>query len=289
MVYPLSPSPVLLPFVQNYLVLSHHFEEHIQKQFSARGIPMLVFPFGLQSKSSFSHGDDSGKDYLRASMDKPALLFSNSVHSMCTFVGQVSFVMVMLKPTAAFHFIKESVHDKRDSVLMLDELDRASPFLELQERLWGVSTAAAAVALVESYLVPHFQHCLTGTPGDFAPVLDTMLQRPSGWTVQGLANKYRCTERWIEKQCALQTGLPPKTWLRLIRYRSAANYKLLHPMAPWMEVVARFGYVDQSHLIRDFKQFSGNTPTMHLEKEGGTERVFHQNGIGLSGLIGARG
>lgn len=285
MVFPYSPSPVLLPFVEAYLVLSHFFEGYFQKQFSARGIPMLVFPFDQQANSSYTHGEASGKDYLRATMDKPALLFSNSVHATCSFEGQVSFVMVMLKPTAAFHLVKESVHDKRDSVVLLDELDQAPLFLELQERLWGVSTAAAAVTLIDAYLVPHFQRCHTGNPGDFTPVLHAMLQQPCSWTVQGLAKKFRCTERWIEKQCAIQTGLPPKMWLRLIRYRSAANYKLRYPTASWMEVVARFGYVDQSHLIRDFKQFSGNTPTVHFEQEMDTERSFQQNTVGLSGLI----
>ena len=52
-------------------------------------------------------------------------------------------------------------------------------------------------------------------------------------------------------------GLPPKTVARIFRFQRAIS---LVGGAPWPVIAAECGYYDQSHLIRDFRQFAGMTP-----------------------------
>jgi AraC-like DNA-binding protein len=249
---------------------------------------MMVFPFKQPSVTGFLHGGDEGSAYPNSTMDTAALLHSNSVHGICYFEGEVNFVMVMLRPTAAYHLIRENVQGMANTFLSLKDLGNSQQFKELQERLWDVATPTAAVALIQVFLQKYFERSARFNPGDFTPVMEYMLQSDGRMEVQDLSKKFKCSERWIEKMCAMQTGLSPKTWLRLIRYRAAANHFLAKPNVTWMEVVARFGYTDQSHLIRDFKHFSGNPPAQHFAQELDTEVGFRQNEIGLSGMIGSR-
>jgi AraC-like DNA-binding protein len=48
---------------------------------------------------------------------------------------------------------------------------------------------------------------------------------------------------------------------RLLRFRRA--FRLLDQAAPgtWARVAAHAGYFDQAHLIRDFRQFAGTSPS----------------------------
>jgi AraC-like DNA-binding protein len=58
-----------------------------------------------------------------------------------------------------------------------------------------------------------------------------------------------------------QVGLPPKTAARLIRFDAVWRRLADRPPARWDQIAAECGYADQAHLIRDFRQFTGATPT----------------------------
>ena len=55
-------------------------------------------------------------------------------------------------------------------------------------------------------------------------------------------------------------GLPPKTVARLLRFRRAVDRCAAAPSSRWSDIALDAGYLDQAHLIRDFRQFAGMTP-----------------------------
>jgi AraC-like DNA-binding protein len=283
MIHRFAPIAPLLPYVESILIVSHCFEGYSEQIFSARGIPMLVFPFKQPSSTSFRHGG-AGDSFPAAMLEVPALLYANSTHGICHFEGEVNFAMVMLRPTGAYHLTRSSLQNTANTICLLTDIS-APLFGEMQEQLWKTETPHEAAHCIQLYLYQYLSSKTVIGAGDFAPVLAYMLRQNGSVTVADVARKFRCSERWVEKQCLAQTGLTPKTWLRLVRYRAAANYRLTHPNASWMEIVARFNYTDQSHLIRDFKDFSGRTPTGHFDRETHTELSFRQHEAGLSGLI----
>lgn len=284
MTHACPPHPALAPYVSTYLAVSNFFDTEVQTVFGARGIPMLVFPFKAPSRTTYTNGMQ-GMSYPRPEMDAPALLQAGSVYAQSTFTGDVNFVMVMLQPTASYHFLQHTVSGEANQIQLFDNLGLISFFDELQDRLWRVETPAVAIRLIDHFLCRYFEKKAKVGWNDFSPVIHYMLRNPAQLTVRHLTRKFKCSERWIEKQCNAQTGLPPKTWLRLIRFREASNYRIQHPGASWMELIARFNYTDQSHLIRDFKIFTGNTPAVHFARHGDTETDFQQNRVGLSGLL----
>lgn len=275
-----APHQFLNTYVSAYLAISHFFEAEFQHLFSARGIPMLIFPFKSPSNTSYKYGIQNTA-YPKPLMDEPALLQACNEYAYGSFVGDINFVMVMLKPTSAYHFLQNNVNGMSNQVVLFDNIGIYPFFDELQDRLWKISTPEEAVKLIDQFLRKYFEQKARIGLNDFSPVIDFMLRSSSELTVKNLAKKFRSSERWIEKQCMAQTGLSPKTWLRLIRFRAASNYWLNNPTASWMELVATFNYTDQSHLIRDFKIFSGNTPAFHFSNFGDNESDFKQDKVGL--------
>ncbi|MCI4061687.1 helix-turn-helix domain-containing protein [Micromonospora sp. R77] len=81
-----------------------------------------------------------------------------------------------------------------------------------------------------------------------------------GWSRRHLAVRFR-----------RELGLPPKVVARLLRFQTAyasLGRELITapgaepvPGAGWAELAVRCGYYDQSHLIRDFRQFTGESPS----------------------------
>jgi AraC-like DNA-binding protein len=98
-----------------------------------------------------------------------------------------------------------------------------------------------------------------------------------GWSHKHLLAKFR-----------QQVGLRPKTAGRLIRFNGV--WRRLDEDRPldWGRVAAEVGYADQAHLAREFRQFTGTTPTGFLAQarpadgDGGREVNSVQDGAAVA-------
>ena len=75
------------------------------------------------------------------------------------------------------------------------------------------------------------------------------MSRASGVSRQHLARLFRD-----------YVGVSPKLYSRLARFRAALRDVSSRPSDGWSGLAARLGYADQSHLIAEFREFSGLTP-----------------------------
>ncbi|HUO88656.1 MAG TPA: helix-turn-helix domain-containing protein [Rhizomicrobium sp.] len=65
-----------------------------------------------------------------------------------------------------------------------------------------------------------------------------------------------------------QVGMTPKLYLRVARFQKVMARIAHAPEIDWWDVVERHGYYDQPHFIREFKGFTGFTPTEWLKLRG---------------------
>lgn len=283
MVHILPPSPSLARYVAYYLAMSEYFETEVHHLMSARGAGVLAIPFKYPSVTSYSFGE-SDPGYSKGILDTPVLVTVNNIYSKANFRGEVNFVMVVFQMTGVHHFLQENAQSMINGVYSLDQLNLSKHFEELQDRLWGISDPIEAIRLADLYLARYVEQKVKPGLNDFTPVANHILRNEGMLSVRDLTKKFNCSERWIQKQCALQTGLPPKTWIRMIRFRNVISYFLKHPECTWMEIVARFHYTDQSHLIKDFHAFTGYSPSAYFERYAGTERMMRQDIAKQGGL-----
>ena len=79
-------------------------------------------------------------------------------------------------------------------------------------------------------------------------------------TVDDLAQAAGVSARQLDRLMLAGVGVTPKLFLRMLRFRKAIA---LHDhQQSWAHIAAECGYHDQSHLVREFKQFVGETPTV---------------------------
>jgi AraC-like DNA-binding protein len=75
------------------------------------------------------------------------------------------------------------------------------------------------------------------------------------------AYKANMSVRSFERRFIEQVGVSPKLYSKLLRFNEAMIMKSMHPKKSWTSIAYECSYYDQMHLIKDFKQFSGYTPT----------------------------
>ncbi|MHC6198953.1 hypothetical protein ATE49_11260 [Elizabethkingia miricola] len=75
-----------------------------------------------------------------------------------------------------------------------------------------------------------------------------------------LAKKLSVNESTLYRLFIDQVGQSPKAFLRTIRFRNVLDKLIDHNRNKFSELAYNHNYADQSHLIKDFKEITGETP-----------------------------
>ncbi|HRN79902.1 MAG TPA: helix-turn-helix domain-containing protein [Ferruginibacter sp.] len=81
--------------------------------------------------------------------------------------------------------------------------------------------------------------------------------------------------RNFERKCKERLGMPAKMYARIARFHEAYRVIESKPVFSWTDLTFELGYYDQTHFIKDFKEFAKLTPTL-LHKELSDEQVRFQ-------------
>jgi len=74
-------------------------------------------------------------------------------------------------------------------------------------------------------------------------------------------------------------GLTPKIFCRILRFQQARVLAEKLEAPNWAELAVSCGYFDQSHLIKDFKEFSGSTPRTYSVQQQHKDARFKDNHV----------
>jgi AraC-like DNA-binding protein len=86
-----------------------------------------------------------------------------------------------------------------------------------------------------------------------------LLTRSSGrTTIRGLAQQVGWSHKHLITKFKQQVGVTPHVAARLLRLSMVWQH--LDDEHSWSRIAAECGYADQSHLIREFRRFTGTTP-----------------------------
>lgn len=83
-----------------------------------------------------------------------------------------------------------------------------------------------------------------------------------GYSVADLSKAVCISERQLQRVFKENMGIGPKSYSRIIRFRKVKQFLQTNSKVSWVDIAFDFGYADQAHFIRDFKAFSGRTPSV---------------------------
>lgn len=171
---------------------------------------------------------------------------------------------VAFHPGASHAWLTEAAHAHADRVLPLADM-LGDGVLRLREQLLNCAGLEARFAIVERWLLQRL-------------LPQRQLHAAVGWALGRLAGsggrvgvETLCAEtgysrKHLNELFQRQVGHSPKTLLRIQRFRAALQLLAARERVPWVELAELCGYYDQSHLIRDFRAFSGYAPGEFLKR-----------------------
>ena len=96
--------------------------------------------------------------------------------------------------------------------------------------------------------------------------LEMFGENQTGPSVGEAAKYLGLSQRRFIQVFKAEVGMTPKLFSRIQRFQQTRTLIQYNPLINWAELAVDLGYFDQSHLIREFLEFSGLSPTDYLNR-----------------------
>lgn len=171
--------------------------------------------------------------------------------------GRAECVQVDFTPLGAYRFFGGVVPDLTARMVGLDDV------LGRDGENFSARVAEAAgwrqrFAIVEDFVLRRAVHELSPA---VAFALETLWRRAGAVRIAAIASDIGWSRKHLTRRFQGEIGIPPKTLAQMLRFHRACALARTDGTGGWAAIAADAGYSDQAHLARDFRIFSGETPT----------------------------
>jgi AraC-like DNA-binding protein len=259
--------PFLQPYISNYCIMDIDSPETISNIFVAKTSSVLMFHIGMPPTPiaiQYDFPNTPSKHYtfyrhqawLGGMLTEPLM-----GHMSC----KGCYFCVIFTAFGVHHFLRESTEVLTNHGFSIDTLDLPHSFKVLMDKLFNTTSKMKALQLVENELLNYYNALdIPFSVKNMSPVTDYIARQQGMVKIAHLEDKFRISRRWLEKQFSAQVGVSPKEFVRVTRFNALLNQVFTDPSVSLNILLNDFGYYDQSHLSKDFNEFTGQTPIAYL-------------------------
>jgi len=206
-----------------------------------------------------------GKAWFIGPWDRPVELSSPS--------GATRTVGLELLPTGVNHLFRHSLLDLRNRVVEWSDVE---PQVGQRAReLWAEQPSSWSAATVLTEVLLRMKAHLTKSPW-LVDWVSAELDRSHGLvSIQELESRSGYSRRAIELAFKERVGLAPKTLATILRFQAIYNAWARSPRRDFYREPAFDLYADQSHLIREFRRYTGYAPNQFAKLDNEFGRIFY--------------
>jgi AraC-like DNA-binding protein len=262
-----SVHPFLQPFVSNYCIMEIDNIETISNVFVAKTSSVLMFHIGMRDtpisiQYDFPNTPNKHYTFYRHQAWLGGMLTEPLMGHMAS---KGCYLCVVFTAFGVHHFLRESAITLTNHGFPIDTLDLPHSFDVLMDKLYHTNNKEKALQLVENELLNYYNELtIPFSIKNMSPVTDFIARQNGIVKIKDLEDKFRISRRWLEKQFSAQIGVSPKEYVRVTRFNALLNQIFTDPSVSLHLLLDDFGYYDQSHLNKDFNEFTGQTPLVYL-------------------------
>lgn len=245
------PSPSLIPFVKYYWV----FERNYPTLTIERGIPIGCMQLVFHRKNrvfSTAINDFQPRAFIEGQM---------SSYWDLNYKGENETIAVTLTPQGILAFLHTSMAEFYNKNIPIECLDDKL-FLELQQAILNTDDKMECVGIIEQYLLKRLAQ-LAPNIASYEYTIQQM-ELNSNISIKQLSNASNTCYKQFNRRFVNNIGINPKYLIRIIRFQKTlfALQKGFHTNLTDLSFAC--GYYDASHIIKEFKEFTGYTPNEYI-------------------------
>jgi len=240
------PCDALKPYVSRLVISESDSAEPY------RVLPDTNIVMGFQYRGGLSYIDhgqqialsQSGITGLRDSFR----IFQNTVGT--------GTVLVFFREGGATPFFNVPLHELFEQSISLDNFMLRSGLLVIEERLAAAGTDAERIAVIELFLLSRLRPWVASPL--VAAAIALIYQSRGVIKIRDLSVQLHTSQSPLEKKFRSIVGTTPKKFASIVRFKHLmSSHNAGHSLS---DTGYEAGFYDQSHFIREFKRFTGETP-----------------------------
>ena len=176
--------------------------------------------------------------------------------------SKIDQVGIVFKPTGLFHLFNLQMFEFTN---IREDLHQVLPhdFLQIREKLAEIRADQARIKLLDELLVNRLKK-VQYTPDGVDKAASRIIDGYGNVNITQLLTDAYMSRRKFERHFLQRVGLSPKYYARIRRYGYVCSQMAGQREVSWDKLLYLGGYYDQSHFIKDFKEFSGKSPKEYL-------------------------
>lgn len=242
----IQPSNLLLPYIKQYWFLRIDDGKQSFQRSIPSGCVALVFHKGNNIFSSLHNGIQP-HSYLSGQ----SIVYSDIMYS------HLDMIIVVFQPIGCKAFFSYPINEFTGRNVCVDLLSDIA-LIELEQKINETSDNYKCIYLIEEYLLKKL--CKT----DFynyqrmQTIISTI--NKGEWDITTLTQTACLGYKQFKRVFTEYTGLNPKDFLQITRFKKAFHLIQLNSQINISRLAYDCAYYDKSHLIKEFRTFTGYTP-----------------------------
>ena len=246
----IKPTPALSPYVKQYWFLRSECIGHVQGIIPTGYVSLFIHRanplFSVEKNELYSQSYICGQ---------------STTYSNLLLTGTMDLVCIDFMPYGAKLFFNIPISELKEQTIALDFLEEPE-WVELGKLLVDVPDNEHCVRLIESLLIKRFSYTKEYNMRRMSATINAVNQGQK--EVKKLAEISCLSYKQFKRVFSEYVGANPKDFLRIIRFQKALFTLQTQQNISLTQLSYECGYYDQAHCIKEFKQFSGYTPTEYM-------------------------
>lgn len=243
------PSAELAAFVKHYWILRTTVA-------SERVIPSGNIQLCFYSGASLSCGD-------RTWNSQAVLCGQSSAFDDLQTLGEIRIVSVVFRPYGARAFFALPMAELCGQKVTAGQLNDTA-LHELEQRVADMPDDAACIRLIEDFLMKRFGSHTEYNCRRMLSAVELIDRSRGEVRLPELAEAACLSNKQFQRVFSDYVGMKPKEFLQVVRFQYALSVLQRSPGMTFSRLAYECGYYDQSHLINEFRRFSGYTPRQYV-------------------------
>ncbi|MDZ7777945.1 MAG: helix-turn-helix domain-containing protein [Bacteroidales bacterium] len=260
------PSPDLCCIVKYYWMVQVKDMNKFNKLsiISPSGYPELIFHFGDNICVSTSGGGSSKtsvNSFIAGQITHPVHLhFKNYINCLC----------IKLQPYALKALFKIKCSEFTNRATSLNEI-HPNMQKDIYEQLSEANNNNVRIRIIEDYLRKLLKKHYNSTN---LVIWEVVNYQKVNINNNDLEQLIHMSTRKIQRRFLEDVGLSPKQLRRIFRFNQAYHLLKHNTNLDLQDVSFQLGYYDLSHMINEFKEFTGSAPVRYFKSEDPFNSLF---------------
>jgi AraC-like DNA-binding protein len=240
------PTEQLKPYIK-YFVVSENELESEYKVFPSSGLVI-----GFQYKGKLS----TIKDHTESKLTTAGVTGISDSYRIFKNSNNIGSILVFFTETGFTHFASHPANELFNLSISLDNIFEKNSVAEVEEKLANVTTDKQRIKIIEQFLLAQLKDIATDKL--IVEAVKLIYQSNGTIRIKELNEKLFISQSPFEKRFRKVVGTTAKKFASIIRFNTILNN--LNGTKTLTEICYENNFFDQAHFIKDFKQFTGDTP-----------------------------